>query len=45
VSAQTIIIIVAVAIVFILAAMQIRGGSRVTEIDRTVRREEGTGDA
>jgi hypothetical protein len=41
-STQQIIIVIAVIIVFVLAARGIRGGGpRVTQIDRTVRREKG----
>jgi hypothetical protein len=39
-STQTIIIIIAVIIVFVLAAGGLRRGPRVTQIDRTVRREK-----
>jgi hypothetical protein len=38
-STQTIIIIIAVVMVFILAAGGLRRGPRVTHIDRTVHRE------
>jgi len=38
-STQTIIIIIAVVIVLVLAAGGLRRGPRVTQIDRTVRRE------
>jgi hypothetical protein len=39
-STQTIIIIIAVVIVLVLAAGGLRRGPRVTQIDRTVRREK-----
>lgn len=40
-STQTIIIIIAVIVIFVLAAGGLRrGGPRVTQIDRTVRREK-----
>ena len=39
-SAQTIIIIIAVVMVFVLAAGGLRRGPRVTQIDRTVGREK-----
>jgi hypothetical protein len=44
-SAQTIIIIIAVVMVFVLAAGGLRRGPRVTQIDRTVRKEKDSGDA
>jgi hypothetical protein len=39
-STQTIIIIIAVAFVFVLAVGGLRRGPRVTEITRTVKRDE-----
>lgn len=40
-STQTIIVIIAVAMVFILALGGLRrGGPRVTQIDRTIRKEK-----
>ena len=39
-STQTIIISVAVVVILLLAVAGMRGGPRVTEIDRTVQREE-----
>jgi hypothetical protein len=45
VSTQTIIIIIAVLIVFVLAAGGLRRGPRVTQIDRTVRKEKDDRDA
>lgn len=39
-STQTIIIIIAILIVFVIAATQLRSGPRVTQIDRTTRREK-----
>lgn len=39
-STQAIIFIIAILMVFVIAAMQIRRGPRVTEIDRTTRRKK-----
>jgi hypothetical protein len=39
-SSQTIIIIIAVAVVFAIAVGALRGGPRVTQITRTVKRDE-----
>lgn len=44
-SAQTIIVIIAVVIVFALAISQVRRGTRVTQIDRSVRKEKDRRDA
>jgi hypothetical protein len=43
-STTTIIIIIAIAVIFALIAVR-GGGPRVTEIDRTVRKEKDSGDA
>lgn len=39
-SPQQIIIVIAAIIVFVLAASQVRRGPRVTQITRTVKRDE-----
>jgi hypothetical protein len=44
-STQSIIIIIAVAIVFVLAVGGLRRGPRVTQITRTVRKEKDGSDA
>lgn len=48
-STQTIIFIIAIVMVLVIAATQIRRGPRVTQIDRTVRKKndapEDRGDA
>jgi hypothetical protein len=44
-STQTIIIIIAVLIVFALAVGSLRSGPRVTQIDRTVHKEKDRDDA
>jgi hypothetical protein len=45
VSTKLIIFIVAIILIAVLAASGLRRGPRVTEIDRTVRREKDSGDA
>jgi len=44
-STQTLLIIVAVVLAIIVALAASRGGPRVTEIDRTVRKEKDDTDA
>ncbi|HWC56961.1 MAG TPA: hypothetical protein VG434_08350 [Sphingomicrobium sp.] len=44
-STQQIIIVIAVIVVFILAASQVRRGPRVTQIDRVVRKDKDSDDA
>jgi hypothetical protein len=43
-SAQTVIVIIAVVIIFILAARGLRGGPRVTDISRVVRKDKSEND-
>jgi hypothetical protein len=45
VSTQAIIFIIAIVMVFVIAVTQLRRGPRVTQIDRTTRREKDQGDA
>jgi hypothetical protein len=45
VSTQAIIFIIAFFMVFVIAVTQLRRGPRVTQIDRTTRREKDHGDA
>ena len=39
-STQAIIFIIAIAMILVIAFTRLRGGPRVTQIDRTVRREK-----